>query len=127
MIISKINKIINRTLNLFNNKDVFLILLFILGSFSSFNFGKLSQIEEKSKIKIEALSIQKIQNVKKDKIEENIIFTNKSNIFASKNGKKYYYPWCIGASRIKMENRVYYSSSEEAENSGKTIAANCQK
>ena len=119
MIISKINKIINRTLNLFNNKDVFLILLFILGSFSSFNFGKLSQIEEKSKIKIEALSIQKI--------EENIIFTNKSNIFASKNGKKYYYPWCIGASRIKMENRVYYSSSEEAENSGKTIASNCQK
>jgi hypothetical protein len=95
--------------------------MFILGSFSSFNFGKLSQIEEKTKIKIESSTLNEVKSIKKEKIEESITPSNKSNIFASKSGKKYYYVWCASASRVKIENRVYYATKAEAEKSGKTL------
>jgi hypothetical protein len=50
-----------------------------------------------------------------------------TDIFASRNGTKYYYAWCSSASRIKPYNRVYYSTKEEAIASGKTIASNCRE
>lgn len=45
---------------------------------------------------------------------------------ASKNGTKYYLPWCGGVSRIKEENKVWFSSKEEAEAKGYAPAANCK-
>lgn len=45
---------------------------------------------------------------------------------ASKNGTKYYLPWCGGAARIKEENKVWFASKEEAEAKGYEPAANCQ-
>lgn len=46
-------------------------------------------------------------------------------VLASKNGKKFYYPWCSGVSRIKEVNRVYFASANEAQAAGYTQAANC--
>ena len=37
---------------------------------------------------------------------------------ASKNGKIYYTPSCAGAKRIKEENKVWFTSTEEAKNAG---------
>lgn len=45
---------------------------------------------------------------------------------ASKNGTKYYLPWCGGVSRIKEENKVWFATKEEAEKAGYTPAANCK-
>lgn len=44
---------------------------------------------------------------------------------ASKSGTKYYLPSCGGASRIKEENKVWFSSAAEAEAQGYGPAANC--
>ncbi len=46
-------------------------------------------------------------------------------IVASKNGEAYYYIWCSGAKRIKEENKVYFSSKEEAEKAGYRPAKTC--
>ncbi len=48
-----------------------------------------------------------------------------SKFVASKNGKRYYLPWCSGVERIKPENLIGFASREEAEARGLTPAANC--
>ena len=47
------------------------------------------------------------------------------NFVASKNGTKYYTAGCPGAARIKAENQVWFSSQDNAEAAGYTLAANC--
>lgn len=49
----------------------------------------------------------------------------KESYVASKNGTKYYKIACSGVSRIKEENKVYFSSESEAEQAGYEKAANC--
>lgn len=44
---------------------------------------------------------------------------------ASKSGTKYYLPTCGTAKRIKEENRVWFSTKDEAEAAGYGPAANC--
>jgi len=44
---------------------------------------------------------------------------------ASKNGTKYYLPSCGGAGRMKEENKVWFTTKEDAEASGYTPASNC--
>jgi hypothetical protein len=51
--------------------------------------------------------------------------SGKTTIFASKSGTKYYYSWCKSGNRVKLQNRVYFTSKEAAEKSGKSLAANC--
>jgi hypothetical protein len=51
--------------------------------------------------------------------------SSKTTIFASKSGTKYYYSWCKSGNRVKLQNRVYFTSKEAAEKSGKSLAANC--
>lgn len=53
---------------------------------------------------------------------------NKQNtglIVASKTGKKYYFSWCSGVSRIKEENRRYFETEKEAEGEGLTLSKTC--
>jgi len=54
------------------------------------------------------------------------VATQESNLVASKNGTKYHYTWCSGASTIKEENKVYFASKEEAEKAGYKPAVNCK-
>ncbi len=72
----------------------------------------------------EAAFIKQLVN-KEDKVQEKE--SNTDLIIASKNGVRYYYENCSGIKRIKVENRVYFSSEKEAENAGYTIANNCKK
>jgi hypothetical protein len=46
-------------------------------------------------------------------------------VVASKSGSKYYLPTCSGATRIKAENKVWFSSVDEAKAAGYEAAANC--
>lgn len=48
-----------------------------------------------------------------------------SEVVASKTGKKYYYPWCGTAKRIKPENLVKFASIDIARSKGYTPAENC--
>lgn len=48
-------------------------------------------------------------------------------IGASINGTKYYYLNCGGINRIKEANLVYFSSPEQAEARGYSLAAGCKK
>ena len=43
----------------------------------------------------------------------------------SKNGTKYYLPSCVGASKIKEENKVWFATVADAQAAGYGPAANC--
>ena len=45
---------------------------------------------------------------------------------ASKNGSVYYAPNCTGAKRIKDENKIWFSTIQEAKDLGYRPAANCK-
>lgn len=45
---------------------------------------------------------------------------------ASKNGAKYYFPWCSGASKISPNNLIKFNTREEAELAGYEKASNCR-
>lgn len=49
----------------------------------------------------------------------------KGVFLASRNGSKYYPLECPGASRIKEENKVWFSSEEEAINAGYDRTTSC--
>lgn len=63
------------------------------------------------------------------KLSENVSlnYTSKitGDIVVSKNGTRFYYIWCSGANRIKIENRRYFASPEEAQKEGYKPASNC--
>ncbi|HMP67165.1 MAG TPA: hypothetical protein PKA60_00240 [Candidatus Paceibacterota bacterium] len=50
----------------------------------------------------------------------------KGTIVASKNGTKYYFLHCSGVSRIKEENKIFFSDKNKAEEAGYSVAANCK-
>lgn len=45
---------------------------------------------------------------------------------ASRNGTKYYAPWCGTVARIKEENKVWFQTEQEAVAAGFGKAANCK-
>jgi len=49
-----------------------------------------------------------------------------SRVFASRNGAVYYYSWCSGASRVKEENKVWFATNKEAEQTGLRRASGCK-
>ena len=48
-------------------------------------------------------------------------------VVASENSDKYHFLWCSGVKRIKEENKIYFSTDQEAQSKGYTLAGNCQK
>lgn len=49
----------------------------------------------------------------------------KSTIFASINGTTYTFSWCQGANKIKEENKIFFSSEEEAIKYGRRLSKMC--
>ena len=47
-------------------------------------------------------------------------------VIGSKTGKKYYFPWCATAKRIKPENQVTFASADAAKAAGYTPGGNCK-
>ena len=47
-------------------------------------------------------------------------------VAASRNGTRYYYPWCGGLNRVKEANKVWFDSEEAAEAAGYIIASGCE-
>ncbi|MEK7129262.1 MAG: hypothetical protein AAB858_02835, partial [Patescibacteria group bacterium] len=107
---------------------LFLSFLIILVALASFGLGRLSLLEERrTPVTINNVAPEETSPIIQEK--ENIVTTQPepqaTDIVASKNGTKYYFPWCGGLSRISEQNKVTFSSTKEAEVAGYTIAANC--
>lgn len=107
-----------------DNKDFLIIIIIILSSLASFGLGRLSKIEEnKTPIIIESSSMGNSAAV----IEAGLPAEQTSgNYIASKNGTKYYFPWCGAAQKISEKNKISFASKEEAEKAGYQPAANCK-
>jgi hypothetical protein len=101
-----------------NFQKYWFIILIIFSVFGAYGLGFLSLLEKSEK----SIFVDKYQkpvfNFNETRIEN-------KNIVASKSGTKFYYIWCSGSNRIKEENKVFFSTIEEAQNEGYKSAQNC--
>ena len=101
-----------------NEENLILAIIIILVGLISFGLGRISKIEEgRVPVKIDIATTTKPDFV--------VSSTGEKVFVASKNGTKYHYIWCPGAQSIKEENKIYFSTKEEAERSGYQPASNC--
>lgn len=112
--------------------EIILVVAIILVALGGFGLGRLSALhEEKFPIQIQSpLQTLESQNQQAGFLVPNIENRGgekKEKLFVgSKNGSVYHYPWCPGAQRIKEENKIWFSSREEAQKAGFRPAANCE-
>jgi len=104
-------------------KDIILAVVIILVALIGFGLGRLSKIKEGKA----PLIVENTQNDANAQIAPSISNTTADGgVVASKNGTKYHYPWCSGAATIKEENKVTFSTIEEARKAGYLPASNCK-
>jgi hypothetical protein len=56
-----------------------------------------------------------------------LVSQTNSKPFGSKHGKTFTFSWCSGSDRILIKNKIYFSSSEEALASGRSLSKLCKK
>lgn len=118
--IKKVKEFIGR-----NKKELFISASFILIAFIAFGLGRMSTLDEqKYPIWFEEVGEEKITTAK-SQIVNNETQVDKV-LVGSRNSDIYYYTWCSGAKRIKQENKIYFSSKQEAEKAGYKSAGNCE-
>lgn len=114
--------------------DLFLGLIIILVAFGSFGLGRLSKIEgAKTPIRIENVPTEAtrkdspgVVTSTKTSQSASIIGTTGNDLVGSKNGKKYYYPWCSGVKSISPANLIHFADKNEAEARGYSPATACK-
>ena len=123
-----------------NKSDAIIVMIFFLAIITSFGLGRLSVLVEnrrKEPIRIEHQTNQETVNENLDgrpsadssrgeRSDANNRVRQSAMLYVgSKNSNKYHLPDCPGALRIKEENKIWFSSREEAEDLGYTPASNC--
>lgn len=114
--------------------DIFTALVVILVAFLSFGLGRLSVISsQKQEIRLETIPAGQAGNVGAAATvavtttkPPSVVDTTKGQFVASKNGTRYYLPWCSGATRIKEGNRVWFQTAEEAKRAGYEPSSTCK-
>lgn len=110
-----------------NEKELFIVVIIILVALASFGLGRLSKIEEgRVPVTVEQMQANVLETRFRVAPAAETEFQEEGSLVASKNGKKYHFPWCSGAQRIKESNKIWFSSRTEAESVGYTPAANCK-
>ena len=116
-----------KTFLLFREGDVhmlFVALMLVLVGTSAFGLGRLSMVTKQSpSIEYSSQLASPTVAIGEGVIEET---TPSGTVVASKKGTKYHFPWCSGARTIAPENKITFSSTEEARKAGYTPAANCK-
>lgn len=105
-----------------NKKDLFLGTAVFLVGMIGFGLGRLSVlVPDKT-----PLTITEPPQANRE-LQAGVGYVSKSGgeVHASKNGSAYYFPWCKNS--IKEENKVTFSSEQEATGAGYTLAKNCEK
>lgn len=109
-----------------NKKELFISASFILIAFIAFGLGRISALEEqKYPIWFEEVGEKAITSPAKI-FNENLGGQANKTLVGSKNSDIYYYAWCSGAKKIKEENKIYFSSKQEAKKLGYKPAGNCE-
>lgn len=112
-----------------NQADIILVIGIILIALISFGLGRLTApkivkepvvIEEPVSNQSAAISSQLTATSSEEEINitSQATSSEKDIIVASKYGKKYHWPWCTWAKKIKPENQVWFKSEEEAKKAG---------
>lgn len=140
---------IKRSIKEHQGKDILTIIIVILVAFGSFGLGRLSKNNSNSGIKIEypdqsasAVSsiepstyssnlTQEPQNQAINTLGQGKATTQASAatgkvFFASKIGNKYYTIGCSGGKTLKPENKIYFTTEQEAIRAGYTKSASCK-
>ena len=113
-------------------RDILIIIIVILVGLASFELGRLSKQNSTNGIKIEyqdqgANALNAIENTYKPQNKASTSQTATSgNYFASSRGTKYYSINCSAGKTLKQENRIYFSTSLEAEKAGYTLSSACK-
>ena len=119
-------------------KDLLLVSIVLLVGLGSFELGRLSAQNRQGGLKIEypGPDSPKDANMTQSgnrtdtssssaSAINSIVSESGKNFFASKKGKKYYTASCSAGKTIKQENRVYFTTGEEAEAAGYTLSSSC--
>ena len=114
-------------------KPFYTLILTIFIAAIFFALGRLSAIEErKTPIRIESAEAAAVIGTAADNAGEKSTSSTPESlsvggeVVGSKSGKKYYFPWCGTAKRIKPENQVHFGSIGEAKAAGFTAGGNCK-
>ncbi|HQU07789.1 MAG: hypothetical protein B7X04_00900 [Parcubacteria group bacterium 21-54-25] len=110
-------------------KGILIAILAALGIVASFGVGLLMgrQIGQGSGFVVEMLPLATTSAMSTTgKSAAATALPRGGQVVASKNGSRYYLPWCGGANRISTVNKVWFSSKKSAEAAGYTPAANCK-
>jgi hypothetical protein len=108
--------------------DLFIIIAIILVALISFGIGRLTAPKtEPIQIKnLEKASVQDIAPEQKEGTAQKETQGNyQGQVVGSKNSDKYHLPDCPGAKQISEQNKIWFSSIEEAEKAGYKPASNC--
>ena len=131
----KIKQIITTSIESEKGKDIMIVIIVILVGLVSFELGRLSKENGSSGIKIEypsqtenqgensILSLSTQTNQNSTKTENN---SSGKTFFASSKGSKYYSIGCSAGKTIKQENRIYFTTGEEAQNAGYELSSACR-
>jgi hypothetical protein len=92
--------------------DFFIAIIMSFVAFGSFALGWIAHSQQVNK-PISSATIELSQN------------ENQAVFVASQNSDVFHYRWCGGAQRINQENKVFFSSQDEARSAGYKPAANC--
>src|SRR3989344_2109913 len=130
-------KILSKFLNLIKSNKHSIFLAFCIGliSFISYNLGQIDALQQTpikivetgglkaggGNLKADIYSATKTETID-NKAQTKVLDTRG---VASRNSEKYHYTWCAGAKKIKEENKVWFSSAQEAESRGYALAGNC--
>jgi len=107
--------------------DIFILILIITTSITSFCLGILYEQEKHAPEIIFSQSLTPLVQITPQSAQIAVAQAVKTDgrIMASKNGKRYYFSWCTGAEKIAVKNRIYFTTEAEAQSRGLTIAKGC--
>lgn len=116
--------------------EVVLVLSVLLVGTASFGLGRFSALQEIGKgnggegllpggIEIRNMKALPTEKSSGASMSSSLGASVGSSIIASKNGTKYYFSTCSGASRIAEKNKITFQTPEEAERAGYTLASGC--
>ena len=95
------------------------IALFVIAIFSLGYLTANLVVFQRPPIVVERIADSAYSTANKDTMQE-------GSVVASANSDKYHYLWCLSASRIKEENKIFFESASLAEAAGLTLAGNCK-
>ncbi|KKQ88192.1 MAG: hypothetical protein UT09_C0002G0030 [Parcubacteria group bacterium GW2011_GWF2_38_8] len=112
-------------------KDILVVVIIVLVGLGSFQLGRLSKNTVNSGIKItypdqEANAIESLNSDNYPNVLQKNLGLNLGNFFASSRGTKYYSLGCSAGKTIKEENRVYFTTSTEAQEAGYELSSSCR-